>query len=155
MQTFDPAFKSVALPARPKACCLNDFLLPTHYPTRDLLRRLGLLKAGSHNLHYHINNLNTEKIPAQWWLERQVTCSLGMCHGSHTLYTCTFSTLVQWTDGSAGLQKEILCIIAKGTAFISNKSHFNRCWHYWDINFIKSANRGMDRQMMAFQLYIR
>ena len=33
---------------------------PVYYPTRDLLRKLYLLKAGSHNLHYHINDLNME-----------------------------------------------------------------------------------------------
>ena len=43
--------------------CATD---PVHYPTRDLLGRLGLLKAGSHNLHYrHINDLNAEKNPMQ------------------------------------------------------------------------------------------
>ena len=43
-----------------------------------------IARAGSHNLH-KLNDLNTEKTPAQWWLEPQATCSLGMCHGSHTL----------------------------------------------------------------------
>ena len=40
-------------------------MFPVHYPTRDLLRKLSLLKQGVNNLHYHINDLNAEKIPSQ------------------------------------------------------------------------------------------
>ena len=55
-----------------------------HYPIRDLLKATPV-KAGSHNLRYHINDLHTEKNPAQQWLELQATCSLGIHLGSHTL----------------------------------------------------------------------
>ena len=41
-------------------------------------------RAGSHYL-YKLNNPNTEKIPAQRWLEPHATCSLDTCHGNHTL----------------------------------------------------------------------
>ena len=41
-------------------------------------------RAGSHYL-YKLNDPNTEKIPAQWWLEPHATCSLDTCHGNHTL----------------------------------------------------------------------
>ena len=37
---------------------------PVHYPSRDLLRRLAIyrpVKAWSHDLHYHTNDLNAEK----------------------------------------------------------------------------------------------
>ena len=45
---------------------INDFswckgFYPLHYPTRDLLTRLGLLKQRFTNLHYHIKDLNAEK----------------------------------------------------------------------------------------------
>ena len=58
---------------------------PVYYPTRDLRRRLGLLKPLEiHYLHYQLNNMNTKKsCPA-------VTCipsnmqSRYMYHGSHT-----------------------------------------------------------------------
>ena len=45
---------------------LSIFLSSTlsHYgPTR---KELSLITAGSHCLHYHLNDLNTEKVPAQW-----------------------------------------------------------------------------------------
>ena len=62
------------------------FLFLVHYPTRTwAAKKAKPVKAGSHYLHYHLNDLNTEKIPAQRWLEPQATCCLGMCHGSHTL----------------------------------------------------------------------
>ena len=45
----------------------NAYKYPVHYPTRDLLRTLGLLKQGVKNeLHYCINYLNAENVPAQW-----------------------------------------------------------------------------------------
>ena len=38
---------------------------PVHYPTNYIVIYARPVKAGSHNLHYHTNDLNTEKIPAQ------------------------------------------------------------------------------------------
>ena len=59
------------------------------------------VKALSHNLHYYVNDLNTEKIPAQQWFEPPATSSLGICNGSHTLTGmrfCLHSTILkhQW-----------------------------------------------------------
>ena len=45
--------------------CYELFHFMVHYLTRDLRRRLGLLKQGvTHYLHYHLNDLNTEKNPS-------------------------------------------------------------------------------------------
>ena len=38
-----------------------------HHLTEDLIvKKARPVKAGSHNLHNHLNQMNTEKIPAQW-----------------------------------------------------------------------------------------
>ena len=41
--------------------CINNFQHTSHYGPA---KKASPVKAGSHNLHYHINNLSTEKMPA-------------------------------------------------------------------------------------------
>ena len=48
-------------------CCYTHtaLVIVLHYPTRDLLRRkLSLLKAGSHYLHYHLKRPEHRKNPS-------------------------------------------------------------------------------------------
>ena len=54
-------------------------------------RKAKACRAGSHYLQCEINDLNEEKIPAQWWLEPQAMCCLGLCHGSHKFTGMEFS----------------------------------------------------------------
>ena len=60
---------------------------PARKPTSSIFsKNTRVIKAGSHNLHYHINDLNTGKKPSPAvTFEPQTTCSLGMHHKSHTL----------------------------------------------------------------------
>ena len=55
-----------------------------------------------------------------------------------------------------GLQicKNINLVFFKDTAFISSKSRFDRCTHYWVISIPKVQTDGQTDRQMAFQLYI-
>ena len=49
-------------------------IYPVHYPTREQpAKKARPVKAESYNLHYHINDFNPEKIPAQ-------VCAMGATH---------------------------------------------------------------------------
>ena len=58
------------------------WVFPVHYPTGDLLRKLGLLKQRvTIWLHYQLNDLNTEKISAQ-----QICMYIENSHNTPVLY---------------------------------------------------------------------
>ena len=71
----------------------QKFLTSNFSQTTDLQRRLDLLKTGSHNLYNYLNKLNAEKISAQWSLEPQATCNLGM-HLNIVLYTSYYAGIM-------------------------------------------------------------
>ena len=84
------------------------------------------------------------------WFRSQLHYQLSQT--MHTLmavlaYTTTFCTLIWMNTGMFRLIK-VYSEVPEGSVYISNKYHFNWCWHCWDTGMTVRQTE------TTFQLYI-
>ena len=93
---FPYSFKTHELPGGKNAWKYCTFFFSISLSHQGPARKPKLIEQGV-TIFTKLNDLNAEKIPAQRWLEPQATCSLGTCHGSHTLIVMEFLSAFYYT----------------------------------------------------------